>query len=109
MGETETSCRAPPYLTRTLISGGGGLGGAPPPGPSSRACTTIPLGRTSHPARSSAAAATAAAASDHPLLDPPSELDRCITDAMERESDTLLPIVSQGRKEASARGEGRGN
>ena len=78
MGETGTSCRAPPYLTRTLISGGGGLGGAP----SSRACTTIPLGRTSQPARSSAAAATAAAASDHPLLDPPSELDRCITDAM---------------------------
>ena len=87
MGDTDTSCRAPPYLTRTLISGGGGLGGASPgPTASSRACTTIPLGRTSHPARSSAAAATAAAASDHPLLDPPSELDRCITDAMDRDS-----------------------
>lgn len=85
MGDTDTSCRAPPYLTRTLISGGGA---PPPPGPaaSSRACTTIPLGRTSHPTRSSATAATAAAASDHPLLDPPSELDRCITDAMETAS-----------------------
>ena len=27
MGETGTSCRSAPYLTRTLISGGGGLGG----------------------------------------------------------------------------------
>jgi hypothetical protein len=86
MEETATSWRAAPYLTRTLISGGGGLGGTPaaPPSSLSLACTTIPLGRTSHPALSSspAAAAAAAAASDHPLLDPPSELDRCITVAI---------------------------
>lgn len=100
MEETATSCRAAPYLTRTVISGGGGLGGIPippppppaAPAPSSRACTTIPLGRTSHPALSSPAA-DAAAASDHPLLDPPSELDRCITAAMDDNTPYPPPIT----------------
>jgi hypothetical protein len=95
MGETGTSWRAAAYLTRTLISGGGG---GPPP-PSSRACTTIPLGRTSHPGLSSAAAA-----SDHPLLDPPSELGRSVTDgAMARRRVRVywckgMNEASEGRK-----------
>jgi hypothetical protein len=113
-GETGTWWRAAPYLTRTVISGGLG-GGAPPP--PSRACTTIPLGRTSQPGLSSAAAVTAAAASDHPLLDPPSELERRIAGAAGRgwtagylppPSVVVVRTYVPGIPGASAWGEGEG-